>query len=364
MRVESLTFLRFLAAIIVVFFHYGNNTALGGELKSLISLGPQMVTFFFTLSGFVLAIAYLNKKQCKLFDFYVARVARIVPIYILALILICYSSYGVGNNNLYALFLNASFLQTWVPPYALSFNSPGWSLSVEMFFYLTFPAVLFFIRERKISEGIFIFISIFIYLLTQVILSSLLNSDFYQGWPSASHDLIYYLPLSHYCSFLLGICGGLIYIRSKLRFSCEFRTVAMISFVLFVNYYSLTNANVFIAMFDAPLAFGGSFYSIFFVVLIFVIAVSNNFFTRLLSKPVFVLLGEASYSIYILQMPFYYFYSTYISKLLNLNSELNFYIYIIALIVLSIITFKVIELPIRKLILKFYFDRRNVVLAK
>ncbi|MGF1878034.1 acyltransferase [Photobacterium frigidiphilum] len=364
MRVESLTFLRFLAAILVVFFHYGNNTALGGGLKSLISLGPQMVTFFFTLSGFVLAIAYLNKKQYKLFDFYIARIARIAPIYMLALFFVFYSSYGGGINDLYALLLNISFLQTWVPPYALSFNSPGWSLSVEMFFYLTFPAVLFLIKERRVSEGFFVFFSVFIYILTQVTLSSLLNSDFYQGWPSESHDLIYYLPLSHYCSFLLGISGGLLYVRSKLRFNYEFRTLAMISFVLFITYYSLTNAKIFIDIFDAPLAFGGSFYSIFFVVLIFVIAVSNNFVTRLLSKPVFVLLGEASYSIYILQMPFYYFYSKYLSKSLNLNPELNFYTYMISLVVLSVITFKVIEVPSRKLIMKFSLHRRNVVLAK
>lgn len=323
-----------------------------------------MVTFFFTLSGFVLTIAYLSKNKYNLFDFYIARIVRIAPIYMLALFYICYASYGGGNNNLLALLLNASFLQTWVPPYALSFNSPGWSLSVEMFFYLTFPAILFLIKERKVSDGVFIFLSLFIYILTQIILSFLLNSDFYQGWPSASHDVIYYLPLSHYCSFLLGICGGLLFVRSKFNLNFEFRSLAVISFALFVTYYSLTNAVVFTDIFDAPLAFGGSFYSIFFVVLIFVIAVSNNFVTRLLSKPVFVLLGEASYSIYILQMPFYYFYSKFLSPSLNLSHDLNFYGYMLSLTILSIITFKIIELPSRKFILNLSLNRRKIALTQ
>ena len=51
MRIEELTFLRFVAAAIVVIFHYGQEaTGFSGALTS----GPEMVTFFFVLSGFFL----------------------------------------------------------------------------------------------------------------------------------------------------------------------------------------------------------------------------------------------------------------------------------------------------------------------
>jgi len=58
MRIEELTFFRFLAAAIVVASHFNQDaTGLTGALVA----GPEMVTFFFVLSGFVMGIAYLKK---------------------------------------------------------------------------------------------------------------------------------------------------------------------------------------------------------------------------------------------------------------------------------------------------------------
>ena len=48
MRIESLTFFRYVAALIVVIFHYGSATGFSGTLVA----GQQMVSFFFVLSGF------------------------------------------------------------------------------------------------------------------------------------------------------------------------------------------------------------------------------------------------------------------------------------------------------------------------
>ncbi|MBT3880231.1 MAG: hypothetical protein HON76_21990 [Candidatus Scalindua sp.] len=62
MRVEILTFFRFIAAVIVVIFHFGRDaTGFSGVLIA----GPQMVTFFLVLSGFVMTLSYLNKKDFK-----------------------------------------------------------------------------------------------------------------------------------------------------------------------------------------------------------------------------------------------------------------------------------------------------------
>jgi peptidoglycan/LPS O-acetylase OafA/YrhL len=47
MRVEALTFFRFFAAMIVVIYHYGQNTKLAGMFYPFITSGPQMVTFFY-----------------------------------------------------------------------------------------------------------------------------------------------------------------------------------------------------------------------------------------------------------------------------------------------------------------------------
>ncbi len=71
--------------------------------------------------------------------------------------------------------------------------------------------------------------------------------------------------------------------------------------------------------------------------------------------PFFVLLGESSYSLYILQLPIYYIYtniiSIYIFRNLEISSDGYFYIFIFLLIALSIASFYAIEKPGKKIIL-------------
>ncbi|WP_411267095.1 acyltransferase family protein [Chlorobaculum sp. MV4-Y] len=178
MRIEALTFFRFIAALIVIIFHFGDYTRLANVFAPFIISGPQMVTFFFALSGFVLMISHYHKKDEKLRNYYVSRVARIVPVYILALSLSAAYEYGVNNNNITALLLSATFLQSWFPPYPLSFNFPGWSLSVEVFFYVTFPLFLFIIRKSEVSVARLALLSMVFYIFTQAILSNLITDNF------------------------------------------------------------------------------------------------------------------------------------------------------------------------------------------
>jgi len=57
-RIQALTFIRFFAAFVVVVFHYGRESRLAQLSFPLMECGPEMVTFFFVLSGFVLMVAY------------------------------------------------------------------------------------------------------------------------------------------------------------------------------------------------------------------------------------------------------------------------------------------------------------------
>jgi peptidoglycan/LPS O-acetylase OafA/YrhL len=120
--------------------------------------------------------------------------------------------YGINpiSNNM-ALFLNLTFLQSWISPYPLAVNSPAWSVSVEMFFYTTFPLILFFIKKMKPNPERFLIFTILFWAFTQFILINLQNSKFYLGFLTTSHDLIFYFPLSHFCSFLIGISTSLFF---------------------------------------------------------------------------------------------------------------------------------------------------------
>jgi peptidoglycan/LPS O-acetylase OafA/YrhL len=103
MRIEALTFYRFLAAIMVVVHHFGNN---------LVSrdFAFQMVTFFFVLSGFVLTVAYYPKAEFSTKSYAINRIFRIAPVYLIALAL------AIGSNSkATAIILNLTFLQSWFP---------------------------------------------------------------------------------------------------------------------------------------------------------------------------------------------------------------------------------------------------------
>ena len=62
--IRSLYFLRFIAAILVVIFHFGRQSYPFNLLtvQLFTEYLAASVSFFFVLSGFVLAISYIKKK--------------------------------------------------------------------------------------------------------------------------------------------------------------------------------------------------------------------------------------------------------------------------------------------------------------
>lgn len=113
------------------------------------------------LSGFILVYTYsgppLNVRR-----FWKARFARIYPAYILSLIAASpFFFFAIRGLDLpfftwskqhlaLACILTIGLLQAWVPQAALTWNSVCWSLSVESFFYLLFPMLL--PVSKKLSE--------------------------------------------------------------------------------------------------------------------------------------------------------------------------------------------------------------------
>jgi len=345
MRIEALTFFRFLAALIVIIFHFGTSTDLAKTFSPFIISGSQMVTFFFVLSGFVLMISHYKKKDETLQNFYLSRIARIVPLYMLALFLTLYFEHDAKEHML-SLALSMGFLQSWFPPYAMNLNIPGWSLSAEAFFYLTFPLVLFIIKQSNIKIFSLILFSLLLYLFTQAILSNYMNHASYDQLPAIFHDTLYYSPLFHYCSFILGVTGGYIYVKKPHYFHKKtFLSFFIMSFSFFITYYLLQHPELLNETLNTTLAYKSSFYGLLFLLFILSITYSNNFIIKILSLRLFVILGESSYALYILQFPIYILYNEHISKYLNLEGSNNFYAYLFILIILSIATFYLFEKP-------------------
>jgi len=91
MKLHALTSLRFFAALYVVLYH-----TLGSALPWLVqsttgtrvlSLGYLSVSFFYLLSGYILGMVYLGGgKSVPKKNFYIARFARIYPLFFLTLL--------------------------------------------------------------------------------------------------------------------------------------------------------------------------------------------------------------------------------------------------------------------------------------
>ena len=350
-RIEALTSLRFVAAFIVVCLHFGTDTALVHAAPGIFTAGFEMVTLFFVLSGFVLTLAYTGKQNTSTLEYFVNRIARIAPGYYLALLIVVLGSlsHGLANLDLKALLLSVTFLQAWVPSYPLMLNYPAWSLSVEMAFYLIFPLVLWVALRMRLRD--LFLAALLIWLVTQSVVTYWLNSSWYGGYPSKSHDLLFFFPPTHLCSFLWGVYGArLLTARSETTQVSEFwssiRTIGICMLTLTVLSMRFQMARVF----PIVLPVMGSLLSPLFLLLILQLTLGHDRWARTLSRAPFVALGQASYSFYILQVPIHRIFLKVGSPHLPDNADIQFWAFVVVLTVASIFAQKYIELPASKVI--------------
>ena len=154
-QIRPLTSLRFFAATSVVLYHtfymFGGGTG-SKFVGHAVAMGFSGVSCFFVLSGFILSYVYLGGgKKIDRYGFWIARFARVYPLYCTALLVHApFVVASVWSRNAHkvalaklatTLLVNLAFLQAWIPQARGPWNGPGWTLSVEAFFYLTFPLI-------------------------------------------------------------------------------------------------------------------------------------------------------------------------------------------------------------------------------
>ncbi|MBN2485666.1 MAG: acyltransferase [Bacteroidales bacterium] len=339
MRIEQLTFTRFFAAIIIVIYHSAMSVFPFSHhsLAFIFNHASIGVSYFFTLSGFVMVIAYHSNSRVSVFDFLKNRFARIYPVFFLAIvILLAYArkvNYRIDNAD---LCLSLHLLQAWVPGKALTLNIPGWSLSVEWFFYIVFPFAFNYlyskIKYKKLVVPVFL-----IWALSQVALNVLDSSAFYKGYPSKSHDLLYYFPLMHLNEFLAGNLLGLFFVnRLKNKHRNFDWAIAGVIFTMLLALYFNRGINVHNGIF-----------AVFFCPLIVLLSLNTGKISSLLRAKPMVFLGEISYGIYILQFPLT-FWSLELCKVLKIDDyAAKFYVYLTVLLICSALSYVFLEKPIR-----------------
>jgi peptidoglycan/LPS O-acetylase OafA/YrhL len=338
MKTDQLTFTRFIAAISVVFYHSRLDVfpVKQGVLHDYFANSSTFVTYFFILSGFVMIIAYHDRKV-DLKKFYVNRIARIYPLYILALAIIALPKLrhlGVGS-----FLLQVTMLQSWVPAHAQDFNVPAWSLSTELFFYLVFPFILKYFYQ-KVSLPVVAIAIIAIVIANSYIVDSL--TDYFYPVKSRESELFHdAFPLFRLYQFMLGNLTGLIFVKV---YDDAKRNIDWVVALLFATIFTCISYHQFKSVrLSAELLFS---------ITIFGLALNTGYISKLLSKKPFVKLGEISYGVYILQMSIGAIWYFAIHFGLMPKRVDNFYYYLISLLIVSYFAFKYVEIPARSYLRK------------
>lgn len=148
---SNLQIIRAIAAMMVVTNHF-----LSGTLSGIFRInGGFGVDIFFVLSGFLM-IHTLNHNKTP-FNFFLSRVRRIYPLYIIMSIPLIITTFKVKE---YSIIVGNLLLLPGInnPEYHLA-NSPAWTLVYEMIFYFIFSISLFF-SKNKITTCFIVLFSI------------------------------------------------------------------------------------------------------------------------------------------------------------------------------------------------------------
>jgi peptidoglycan/LPS O-acetylase OafA/YrhL len=156
--VVALDAARALAAIYVVIHHICGTRGVGGPAGLLFRFGQEAVTIFFVLSGSVIFMNEYNRVN-NVGGYALRRVRRIYPALVASFIISIAVAFDNGtlirDFKLSELLGNVFALQdvrmlkpgVWVDPFLG--NSPLWSLSYEVIFYILFPGVMVLWRRSK-----------------------------------------------------------------------------------------------------------------------------------------------------------------------------------------------------------------------
>jgi len=151
-------FLRGLCALAVAAYHLMSWL----EVAHWHSLGTHGVYIFFVLSGASLAYTYSPQINARSFDFpgfLFLRYFRLAPLFLLLVALSLpwkLHKDGFTLALITDVMLNATFLFGIYQPIQHSLLVGGWSLGIEVVFYMAFPLMLATLRRPVLAIGLFV----------------------------------------------------------------------------------------------------------------------------------------------------------------------------------------------------------------
>ncbi len=152
--IPALTGIRFFAAVYVFIYHYGaavlQKAGVPTPIRTFFQNGYFGVSAFFVLSGYILTHAHPGQllQARTLLNYFISRLARIYPVYLLALLItLPLAAHELTLKSSTAVLL---MIQAWgnsYSDYGYGWLFQAWTLSVEMGFYLLFPFLVTAVRR-------------------------------------------------------------------------------------------------------------------------------------------------------------------------------------------------------------------------
>lgn len=331
---NSMGSVRYLLALAVFIAHF--NVVFGTRYYFPIS-SYNAVGAFFTISGFLLYGSYLKSPDIK--GYFVKRAKRILPPYLLIVLLCAFglsvvSIYGYrdyfSNSNFFKyIFYNSFFMNFMAPELPGVFadspvhavNGSLWTMKVEIMLYITVPFVLFlsywFNSKFPSRSPLIIFVIIYIF-------SMFYRTGFYLMYEYTEKEIYNILGRQFTGQLMYFYSGVIIYIyyQKFLRYLAYLIPISLGLCLLgnFIPYYSITLEPVFISVFVIAISsFKGN------------ISVFNK--------------NNISYDIYLFHFPIIQLFYQY-KDVLNVSDEIIFILILLAVIFLSFVSWFLIEKPI------------------
>jgi peptidoglycan/LPS O-acetylase OafA/YrhL len=342
-----LTSLRFFAAIAVVLYHIASHRF--RAFAHLDVAAYEAVAFFFVLSGFVLVYAYVDaptgRMKTSLGRFWWSRVARLAPAYYVALSLIApfllYGFFVTGTISAARFWTGAAagiaFVLAPFAPNAVAWNPPSWSLAVEVYLYVAFPWLLRACFHWPIRPTI-------IATATTLLLLLGLRAALFR-FDGASTYFLHCFPLFYLPHFAVGVTAARYFLfehklgemARSIMFTAGF--VGILATAATANWTHSQPNWIYPDIAFTPLA----------ALLIVGGTATAAWPARLLSSRLLVILGDASYAIYILHWPLRYWSYQIVKRVpaFGTTQANASALYLIVVLLTAVTTFFVVERPAR-----------------
>lgn len=176
-RIYGLDLLRVIAICCVVHAH-GAHLLNGSCFEFLTNIPlPHGVDIFFVISGFLIGTSFISYSvksshvdASKVLSFYGRTMLRILPNYYVILLiyyLLVNGSIVNGNIHEFPIWRFITFTQNIFTPF-YNFYWESWSLSVQFWFYIIFPLLLFIFSKHIDIKKIVPYICIFFILMSVI----------------------------------------------------------------------------------------------------------------------------------------------------------------------------------------------------